>query len=158
MAASPSRRGCIVAGQAEIEADALGVADMQITVRLGRKTSHHRTVVLASGQVLVDEGTNEVTRCRRSVAVVTIIHDRCRPDRIVEKRGLKMPQTVEKPPSELFRKWQISARKATVHYSERLSQARLSLPPRPAARPQHGPRCPRRVPRNRVLRWWWPSR
>jgi len=39
---------------------------------------------------------------------------------IVElKKAVTNPQTDEKPPSEQFRKWQILAGKATVHYIKR---------------------------------------
>ena len=40
-----------VAGQAEIEADALGVADVKVPVRLGREAGHDPAAVLAGGDV-----------------------------------------------------------------------------------------------------------
>ena len=45
---------------AEIQANGLGVADVEIAVRLGRKAGHHATTVLARLHVLRDHRTDEV--------------------------------------------------------------------------------------------------
>ena len=57
-----------IAGQAEVEADGLGMADVQIAVRLRRKAGDDG-LVLAALQVLVDDGADEVGRRCGSVAV-----------------------------------------------------------------------------------------
>ena len=48
--------------EAEVQADALGVADVQIAVRLGRKPRMHAAAVLAGGAVGVDDLLDEVAR------------------------------------------------------------------------------------------------
>ena len=49
---------------AEVEADRLGMADMEIAVRLGRKTGDNG-LVLAALQVFADNGADEIgRRCR----------------------------------------------------------------------------------------------
>ena len=49
----------IVTGDAEVQADGLGVADMEITVRLRRKTGMH-ALVLTAGQIFIDDLTDKV--------------------------------------------------------------------------------------------------
>src|SRR5581483_7369200 len=49
-------------GQAEVEADGLGVPDMQITVRLGRKAGLHAAVVFVGLQILQNDVANKVGR------------------------------------------------------------------------------------------------
>ena len=51
-----------IPGDAEIQTDALGVAQVQVAVRLGRKTRVHLAVVLAAGAVGADDLANEVCR------------------------------------------------------------------------------------------------
>src|SRR5581483_10789612 len=53
-----------VRGKAEIEANGFGVADMQITVGLGRKTSGHSSLVFAALQIFQEEIANEMRRLR----------------------------------------------------------------------------------------------
>ena len=59
-------------GEAEVQADALGVADVQIAVRLRRKPRVHAPAVLAGGAVGVDDLLDEIAgrlfaaRLRRS--------------------------------------------------------------------------------------------
>ncbi len=50
------------AGDAEVEADRLGVADVQVAVRLRRKTRDDLAAVLAGGYVGGDDLANEVRR------------------------------------------------------------------------------------------------
>ena len=52
----------VLLGEAEVQADALGVADVQIAVRLGRKPRVHAAAVLAGGAVGVDDLLDEVAR------------------------------------------------------------------------------------------------
>ena len=47
-------------GDPEVEADGLGVADVEEPVGLGRKARHHAARVPARGHVLPDDGANEV--------------------------------------------------------------------------------------------------
>ena len=54
----------IIAGQAEIQADALGVADVQIAVGLGGKTGDHPPAPFARGHVFVDDVADKVARRR----------------------------------------------------------------------------------------------
>ena len=54
----------VFCGQAEIQADRLGVADMQITVRLRRKASDHSPSVLVGVQILGNDLPKEI-RTRR---------------------------------------------------------------------------------------------
>ncbi len=51
--------------QAEVQADGLGMADVQISVRLGRKARPHAAVVLAGLQVFNNGVANKVGRTRR---------------------------------------------------------------------------------------------
>ena len=48
--------------EAEVEADRLGVADVEVAVRLGRKAGHDAAAVLACLHVLGDEVFDEITR------------------------------------------------------------------------------------------------
>ena len=50
----------VLLSHAEVEADGLGVPDVQVPVGFGRKTGHHPAVVGAGGLVFVDDGTDEV--------------------------------------------------------------------------------------------------
>ena len=52
----------VLLGEAEVQADALGVADVQIAVRLGRKPRVHAAAVLAGGAIGVDDLLDEVPR------------------------------------------------------------------------------------------------
>ena len=52
--------------QAEVQADGLGVADVQIAVRLGRKAGVHASPVLVGLQVLEDDLPDEVRRSGRT--------------------------------------------------------------------------------------------
>ena len=52
-------------GEAEIEADRLGVSVVQVAVRLGRKTRDDAAPVLAGAHVLGDDGPQEIGRGRR---------------------------------------------------------------------------------------------
>src|SRR5262249_22206036 len=56
-----ARPGVLVC-DAEIQADRLGVADMQVAVRLGRKPRRHPAVVLAAGDVFVYDRADEIDR------------------------------------------------------------------------------------------------
>ena len=51
-------------GDAEVQADRLGVADVQVAVRLGREAGMDPPVVLAGPQVLKNDLSNEVGRAR----------------------------------------------------------------------------------------------
>ena len=51
-----------IAGDAEVEADALGMAQVQVAVRFGRETRVHLAVVLAAGAVGADDLANEIGR------------------------------------------------------------------------------------------------
>ncbi len=55
----------IFLGQAEVQADALGMADVQVAVRLGRKTRMHAAAELAGAEVLFDDLFDEVERAGR---------------------------------------------------------------------------------------------
>ena len=50
----------VVGGQAEIEADRLGVADVEIAVRLGREAGLDPALVLAGFEVGVDDVADEI--------------------------------------------------------------------------------------------------
>ena len=50
----------VLEGGAEVEADRLGMADVQIAVGLGRKARVHPAGELAGAVVLVDDGVNEI--------------------------------------------------------------------------------------------------
>ena len=50
----------VFARNPEVEADRLGVADVQIAVGFGRESGEHPALVFAGGQVGVDELTNEI--------------------------------------------------------------------------------------------------
>lgn len=52
-------RAFVVTGDAEVQADGLSVADMEITVRLRRKTGMH-ALVLTAGQIFIDDLTDKV--------------------------------------------------------------------------------------------------
>ena len=45
---------------AEVEADGLGVADVEVAVGFGREAGHHAAIVGASGLVVVDDGAYEI--------------------------------------------------------------------------------------------------
>ena len=62
-------------GDPEIEADRLGVADMQVAVRLGRKTGDD-PCVLAARQIVVDDRADEVDR-RAARQLVGFGHGLC---------------------------------------------------------------------------------
>ena len=47
-------------GDAEVQADRFGVADVEVAVRLGRKARRDAAVVPAGGEVLVDDRADEV--------------------------------------------------------------------------------------------------
>jgi hypothetical protein len=51
-------------GQAEIEADGLGMADVQMAVGLGRETGLHASSIFVGLQVVEDDVANEVRRAR----------------------------------------------------------------------------------------------
>ena len=51
----------VLGGEAEVEADRLRMPEMKIAVRLGRKARHHR-LVLAGGEIRLDDLTDEVAR------------------------------------------------------------------------------------------------
>src|SRR5207253_10726277 len=55
--------------QSEVQADGFGVSDMQVAVRLGRKTSLHPPAVLVGLQVFQNDVANEIrwTSLSRSV-------------------------------------------------------------------------------------------
>jgi len=53
-------RPVVLGRDAEVEADGLGVADVEVPVRLGRKARVHATAVLPGGQIRVDEVLDEV--------------------------------------------------------------------------------------------------
>ena len=57
-------------GDAEVQADRLGVADVEVAVRLGREARDHRRVP-AAAQVVGHDLADEVARLRRSVRVVS---------------------------------------------------------------------------------------
>ena len=47
-------------GHAEVEADRLGVADVEVAVRLRREARGHPAAVRPGGQVLGNDGPNEI--------------------------------------------------------------------------------------------------
>jgi hypothetical protein len=49
-----------IGGDAEIEADGLGVADVQVAVRLGRKSRDHAPVIPARRHIGRHDLTNEI--------------------------------------------------------------------------------------------------
>jgi len=55
----------VVARQPEVDADGLGVADVQVAVGLGRKARHHLAAEAAGADVLLDDLADEVTGFRR---------------------------------------------------------------------------------------------
>ena len=57
-------------GQAEVQADGLGVADVQVAVRLGRKARVHAPAVLVGLQVLEDDVADEMGWQRRDSQAV----------------------------------------------------------------------------------------
>ncbi len=59
-------RAAALGGDAEIQTDRLRVADVQIPVRLGRKTRGQAAVILSGRQILVDDCADEIDRgpCR----------------------------------------------------------------------------------------------
>src|SRR6185503_3101791 len=61
-------------GDAEVQADRLRVADVQVAVRLGRKPGRDAAVVLAARDIVVDNRTDEVDRRRRSGRRVVLRH------------------------------------------------------------------------------------
>ncbi len=64
-------RTAVVLGDAEIETDRLGVADVQVAVGLGGKARHHAAAVLAGGHIRVDDLADEVRRrCRGAGCLV----------------------------------------------------------------------------------------
>ena len=50
----------VLLADAEVEADRLGMADVEVAVGLGREPGHHAAVVGAGGLVLVDDGADEI--------------------------------------------------------------------------------------------------
>ncbi len=50
----------VLLGHAEVEADRLGVADVQIAVRLRGKTGHDAAAVLARAEVVLDDLADEI--------------------------------------------------------------------------------------------------
>src|SRR5262249_56015806 len=52
----------VLVGDPEIQADRLGVADMEIAVRLGWKPRRHPAVMLSAGNVVGDDGADEIDR------------------------------------------------------------------------------------------------
>ena len=63
----------ILLGHAEVEADRLGVTDVQIAVRLRRKAGDDAAVMLARAQVVLDDLADEIRAARpaRSSAITT---------------------------------------------------------------------------------------
>ena len=59
----------ILLGDAEIEADRLGVADVQIAVGLGREAGVDAALVLAAFEIVVDDLADKVPRPGRSVSL-----------------------------------------------------------------------------------------
>ncbi len=87
----------ILLGQAEVQADALGVADVQIAVGFGRKPGVYPAIELAGAVVFLDDILNKVQRRRRfrrhrrgSVRV------RLKKKRNVSKRG-RAPRSESSP-------------------------------------------------------------
>ena len=60
----------VLLGEPEVQADALGVADVQIAVRLGRKARVDAPAVLAGGPVGVDDLLDEVPRRSLAAGIV----------------------------------------------------------------------------------------
>ena len=58
----------VLGGQAEVEADGLGVADVQVAVGLGRKARVHAAAVLAGPDVGLDDGADEIQSRGRIVS------------------------------------------------------------------------------------------
>jgi hypothetical protein len=53
----------VILGEAEVQANGFGVANMQVTIRLGRKTGGDGGM-LAAGQVGFDDGSDEMLNLR----------------------------------------------------------------------------------------------
>ena len=51
----------VILGQAEVEADRLGVPDVQIAVGLGREPGDHRGPIFTGGQIGIDDGADEIS-------------------------------------------------------------------------------------------------
>src|SRR5581483_4624506 len=68
-----------LAGDAEVQTDRFGVADMQIAVRLGRETGGQPAMVLPGGEILIDDRANEIDRSgrRRKGGLVRMRHVLC---------------------------------------------------------------------------------
>src|SRR5436309_13491600 len=115
-----------LARDAEVEADALGVADVQIAVGLGRK-ARVDLLVSAFGNVGGDGFPNEIARGRRSVLNVRLTHGRQTAQ--ANKALARCPMTKSKLNSEAL---------------ESRSGAPQSRPPGPRARllPRGGTRDP----------------
>ena len=63
----------ILPGQPEIETDGLGMADVKITVGLGREPGHHPAVVLVRLEIPVDDSLDKVGNRGRIVCAHTRI-------------------------------------------------------------------------------------
>src|SRR5574340_1181827 len=63
----------IIAGQAEIEADALGMADMQVAVGFGRETCFDPAMPLAGAVVFFNNAANEIRSGWGGVAGLGVI-------------------------------------------------------------------------------------
>jgi hypothetical protein len=50
----------IITGKAKVEADAFGMADVQVAIRFGRKTGFHTSIPLARPVIFFDDITDEV--------------------------------------------------------------------------------------------------
>src|SRR5438477_10161217 len=82
-------------GDAEVQCDRFGVADMQIAVRL-RRESRHDLAMLAGVEIRLDEVANEIAPrpdlcCRRC---------RCRHIRDFHLTGFDKPSAKSGPPSQ----------------------------------------------------------
>jgi hypothetical protein len=62
----------VLRGQAEIQADSLGVADVEIAVGLRREAGHHAPIVLAGGYIIGYTLADEIKR--RSIFFWGIVH------------------------------------------------------------------------------------
>ncbi len=57
----------VIGGQAEVEADGLGVADVEVAVGLRRKARHHPAVIFPAFHIFTNNMVNKVS-CRRRIS------------------------------------------------------------------------------------------
>ena len=145
-------RAAVLGGDAEVQTNRLGVSDVQIAVRLGRKTGRDPAVVFAGGEVLFHDRADEIDRSRRRgrSRVVRRVH---RHVHFIGNRPTSEPRHLERVANgsrkgvvPLFRR-HATRKRGTTPFRFVIVQRALSIPPVDGRRAPPAPRWGGRTPR-----------